>query len=215
MAFRISSALRVFVLLGAVLLSACTSEMRRDLGLEHQEPEVQTLTASAATTIDPETLVIREPRIGELHLSKCLRRARQCGAPAANAYCRSKGYEHAQSFELSYPGQRGPTVSLADGRQCTGLCGSFNEITCKNRLERTFVNPQLRGAPLDSCRRFGAECGLPAAKAFCRTQGFSNAVEFGVYEPGVRARTEVLVGSRRSCEGETCGAFRFIRCSRV
>lgn len=77
--------------------------------------------------------------------------------------------------------------------------------------ERLFRRPRTRGYPLDWCYRFGDQCNLRAASAYCRRQGYGRAIGAATY---VARATRVHVGGRicRTTRGRTCRAYRLIRC---
>ena len=74
----------------------------------------------------------------------------------------------------------------------------------------TLNQPQINGIPLDWCVNWGVNCGSPAADNYCRSQGYARSIGFSTYAPG---RTYVL-GDRRTCDNNTCGAFMHIDCER-
>lgn len=78
-------------------------------------------------------------------------------------------------------------------------------------IVKTFLNPKLRGFPVDHCLSFGQQCDQPAADFFCRSQGFAKAVGFAVQ---VFTDTELLTGSRSHCSSNPpgCGAFTSVTC---
>jgi hypothetical protein len=73
-----------------------------------------------------------DPIAGSLPLDGCLHFARECGEPAASAWCASKGLGKATDFKgyRTVP----QTYVLGDGTACisgpTGSCGTFTSITC-------------------------------------------------------------------------------------
>jgi hypothetical protein len=68
---------------------------------------------------------------------------------------------------------------------------------------------------LDFCRDWGAQCGKPAADAFCRqVDGGARprAADFAEWkESGQHAHT-VIISTRDSCELQRCSAFAYIVC---
>jgi hypothetical protein len=83
-------------------------------------------------TRSPRAQVFADPMAGSLPLDGCLYFARECGEPAASAWCASKGLGRATEFT----GYRNvpQTQVLGDGKVCTagpsGVCGTFTSITC-------------------------------------------------------------------------------------
>ena len=43
---------------------------------------------------------------------------------------------------------------------------------------RTYFNPQVHGKPVDLCMSDRASCGKPSADAWCRDNGFAEALVF-------------------------------------
>ncbi|MBI2718923.1 MAG: hypothetical protein HY245_04700 [Rhizobiales bacterium] len=73
---------------------------------------------------------------------------------------------------------------------------------------RNFFNPGFDGARLDSCLSSASDCGKPAADAFCRREGFSEALIFQ-REPASLTRR---LGNGQACTGPSCTGFRQIKC---
>lgn len=73
---------------------------------------------------------------------------------------------------------------------------------------RNYFAPQLDGTRLDACLAGENSCGKPAADAFCKTQGFAQALTFQ-REAGASTRR---LDSGQICEGESCTAFKQIKC---
>ena len=68
------------------------------------------------------------PRIGGGRLDWCLQWSAACGKPAADAYCRSRGFAGALNFSKATG--VGRTV-LISGTGCNGAtCAGFRHITC-------------------------------------------------------------------------------------
>jgi hypothetical protein len=73
---------------------------------------------------------------------------------------------------------------------------------------RNYFAPELDGARLDACLSGETTCGKPAADAFCKAQGFSEALIFQ-RETGVSTKR---LDSGEICEGGNCIAFKQIKC---
>jgi hypothetical protein len=82
----------------------------------------------------PAVIKFWEPKIGGLRLDWCKVWADQCGPPAANAYCQTKGYSHATSFaKASDIGAFAPTRVIGTGQVCSdAFCDGFAWINCAN-----------------------------------------------------------------------------------
>lgn len=74
---------------------------------------------------------------------------------------------------------------------------------------RNFFAPAVEGARLDACLSNANDCGKPAADAFCKVQGFENALIFQREPTAVPTRR---LASGEVCEGGSCTAFKQIKC---
>jgi len=97
------------------------------------------LTAGAAVG----ERVFDAPSVGGVRVDWCFAEARQCGQPAANAFCRSQGFGEASAFRRA-PGVR-PTRILGTGATCNGRCDGFETIWCVG--EAAVVGPKVVLAP--------------------------------------------------------------------
>ena len=72
---------------------------------------------------------------------------------------------------------------------------------------RNFFTPELDGKRLDSCLTDKGNCGKPAADAFCKKEGYDNALLF---------QREPVLSSLRfdggACTGSSCRSFKQIKC---
>jgi hypothetical protein len=73
---------------------------------------------------------------------------------------------------------------------------------------RNYFAPQWDGIRLDACLTAVSTCGKPAADAFCKAQGFTEALIFQ-RETGVSTKR---LHSGELCEGDSCTAFKQIKC---
>ena len=61
-------------------------------------------------------------------LDSCLTGATDCGKPAADAFCRTQGFDIALIFQREAAAQ---TIRIGNGASCTGPdCTSFRQIKC-------------------------------------------------------------------------------------
>jgi hypothetical protein len=74
---------------------------------------------------------------------------------------------------------------------------------------RNYFAPELDGARLDACLTGETSCGKPAADAFCKAQGFTEALIFQRETGGVPTKR---LDSGEICEGGGCTAFKQIKC---
>ncbi len=79
---------------------------------------------------------------------------------------------------------------------------------------RTFTRPRIGGMRLDWCRRFGSQCGRPAANAFCRSRGYRYAVSYAKANNIGRWTPTRVIGSGAVCAADYCDGFRYITCRR-
>jgi hypothetical protein len=73
---------------------------------------------------------------------------------------------------------------------------------------RNYFAPEWDGTRLDACLTIATTCGKPAADAFCKAQGFTEALIFQ-RESGVSTKR---LHSGELCEGDSCTAFKQIKC---
>jgi hypothetical protein len=94
------------------------------------------------------------------------------------------------------------------------MLGSAPYLSAQDE-SRIFPAPSVEGRRLDLCFVWGAQCGQPAADAFCQAQGFDAA---SVWEPendiGAATPTIVLTGGA-VCSHPDCDGFRTITCARA
>jgi len=81
----------------------------------------------------PTIKTFRRPKWRGNRLDWCLHWARDCGKPAANAYCRKRGFDAAVGFrKASNIGDRHPTRLITSGAVCDGPgCDGFRFIRCQ------------------------------------------------------------------------------------
>ena len=80
----------------------------------------------------PPTRTFAQPRLGGYRLDWCRLWGRQCGRPAADAFCRRQGFARASQFAIAHDiGHRTPTQIIGSGQVCDRrLCDGFNRIVC-------------------------------------------------------------------------------------
>jgi hypothetical protein len=69
--------------------------------------------------------------------------------------------------------------------------------------------PDREGIRIDWCRVWAANCGAPAADAFCQSQGMGNAVSFAVKAD---VPLTIVTSSKRICRHQGCEAFEWVDC---
>jgi hypothetical protein len=152
-------------------------------------------------------------------LDWCLNWGSDCGAPAANAWCKSKGYDGAEAFKL-WENVGKSTRVFGTGQVCDDeSCDSFKMIACSKGdapgdsgdgdAETTYKKPKIKGVRLDWCRDWGTNCGEPAALAFCKSKGDSEVVSFKMAPDIGKTR---VISTGQVCDDPTCDGFKQITC---
>ena len=169
-------------------------------------------------TIEPvaaQDKTYNQPRYRDTRLDWCLNWGTDCGKPAALAFCNRRRYADVVVFRAEKVGGSEPTRLIGSNQVCSGhdFCTAFAYITCTGPIpiNRVFANPVWKGHRLDVCLRWAADCGKPTADAFCRAQGYSDALQAEPdAEPGY-APTRVI-SSDQICTGPGCRGFGQIIC---
>jgi hypothetical protein len=77
---------------------------------------------------------------------------------------------------------------------------------------KTVERPMFNGHRLDWCANWGADCGKPAADAWCLAQGFAGAESFDK-APGIGEKSATrLIATGAVCDAATCDGFEEITC---
>jgi hypothetical protein len=151
----------------------------------------------------------RNPKAGRKRVVWCRHFGRECGGPAANTFCERSGKGSALGWKQAP--DVGPTYVLGDRKTCDDRsCDGFASITCSDDKYRTFDKPMVVGNRLDWCLRWGEQCGKPAARAFCESQGYSRARRF---ERAEDVGPTHVIGIRRHCADKGCDGFKSIQCA--
>lgn len=157
------------------------------------------------------------PRVGGNRLDWCREWAQNCGKPAADAFCRQRGFQRSSNHAIDHDiGLSQPTQIIGTGQVCNqNFCDGFRQITCVRAVSatRTFNHPRSGGYRLDWCREWAQNCGKPAADAFCRQRGFGRSVNLS-QDPdiGVSQPTRIIT-SGQICNQGFCDGFRSITCA--
>jgi len=140
----------------------------------------------------------------------------QCGKPAADAFCKSKGHLRASAWpQLANPGVK--TMTFSQNAVCNPQyhrCDTFAKITCvkKPKVVKVFSVPRHKGFYLDWCRVFEGQCGKPAAQAFCKSRGYKKVINFKKrnHAPG----KTMTISQNAVCNPQyhRCDTFKWIKC---
>jgi hypothetical protein len=84
--------------------------------------------APEATARPTPSRVFDNPTIAGKRVDRCLQYGFGCDQPAANIWCRSKGFTSATNWKTE---SVSPTYIQGDGQTCSFLCGGFSQITCE------------------------------------------------------------------------------------
>lgn len=175
-----------------------------------------------------------KPKVGIFRLDWCKVWAGQCGKPAADKFCQTRGFTQSNNFEEAVDiGASTPTVIITSGQQCADPgCDGFTFITCEKPDaapppppgpspgggggdERTYFKPKIGSYRLNYCETKGSGCGQDAADAFCDARGYDEASDFvqsSPVPPGVKPSR--FIGNNKLCKGPGCYAFNSITCER-
>jgi hypothetical protein len=146
-------------------------------------------------------------------LDWCLNWAADCGKPAADAWCKTKGFDDAKNIhKWENPGQQ--TRVIGSGQVCDDAeCDAFAQITCEKADsgddEETFHKPKYKGARLDWCLSWATDCGKPAADAYCDWKGYTKSTGFQIDENIGHTK---IISSGQLCDDPQCDGFKTISC---
>ena len=161
----------------------------------------------------------RKPRWKDQRLDWCFKWGTDCGQPAADHFCRRRRFSGAKDFRAEpNVGSYEPTRVAGTDQVCNQpWCTGFDYITCFGPLPHDQVfappawpleEPKYR---LDWCLNWERDCGKPAADAFCRANGFLEAI-FYEADSGVGTQPTILIGTNQICKEKFCTAFQIITC---
>ena len=148
-------------------------------------------------------------------LDICLQWGVNCGKPAADAYCQSRGYVKSAGHTIAQNvGAVTPTRLITTGAKCDqGFCDAFQTVTCwKPSPTQVFYQPKFMGNRLDICVDWGQGCGKPAADKYCQSKGFAQSAAFSIdYDIGLSQPTR-LQKTGAVCDQAYCDGFKAIKC---
>ena len=148
-------------------------------------------------------------------LDWCVNFEQGCGKPAADLWCKKKGYNQSSSF-VKRNAMTVPTMTIGQNAICNPSvhrCDSFVSIDCLESAH-VFHLPKTNGYRLDWCRHFENECGAPAAQTFCQKNGYPHLVSFQK-QSHLNIPTMTIV-SNAICNPKfhTCDSFTFVSCKK-
>lgn len=177
-----------------------------------------------------------KPKAGPYRVDWCKVWGGQCGKPAADYFCQTKGFlQSNDSQEDPNIGSLTPTIVQTSNQVCNGPeCDGFVYITCEKfdapppppplpppggggsgADEREYFKPKIKGYRLNYCETKGSGCGQDAADAFCDAKGYDEATDFDQSSPiPPGAKPSRFIGNGKFCKGPGCYAFNSITCER-
>ncbi len=150
---------------------------------------------------------INNPRVGNHALDLCRVWGKECGKPAADAYCRKHG--HYRAYRYGVAKDKPPTRIIDGGQVCNKpYCDRISWVECFSHS--VYNNPKVRGYALDYCREWAKNCGKPAAHAYCQSRGHKKAVSFKAKKN--KPPTRVIKGGQ-VCKAPHCDRIVQVTCS--
>ncbi len=176
---------------------------------------VTTLLSWTVTPAIAQDKTFNAPLYRDTRLDWCLTWGSNCGRAAADNFCNRHRFERALVFRAEVVGTSQPTRLIGTNQVCNrqAFCTAFAYITCTEPIPRSriFANPIWKGHRLDVCLQWGANCGKPAADAFCRSKGFSTA-QHAESDPEPGYASTRVISSDQVCTGPNCTGFQQIVC---
>lgn len=75
---------------------------------------------------------------------------------------------------------------------------------------RVIHNPTIRGVALDVCLTWAAQCGKPAADAYCRQAGYGASISYQVRHD---SPPTLVIGTGQTCTGSFCDRISQVVCA--
>lgn len=146
------------------------------------------------------------PKVKGQALDYCKKWGQGCGRPAADAYCRFKGYRRALRHRVKQNAP--PTRIISSGQICNAPgCDRIDWVACE--ADAVFKNPKVKNYALDLCKQWGKGCGKPAADAFCWSKGYRSSVDFAVRNDRPPTR---VIGTSQICNKPFCDRIVLVTC---
>ena len=108
-----------------------------------------------------------------------------------------------------------PGCRVAGRVACAILLGAALALSAQSASAteaQTFYEPAHDGHRIDACLNWGADCYQPAADAFCRSKGFTQAVRFRIAKDIGATHPTMVMGEGKLCDMPHCDGFEFIKC---
>jgi len=157
------------------------------------------------------TVVFTNPKVGGVALDWCKTWAVGCGKPAADYFCKVKGYNRAVYFQKE--ADIGYTRILKTNQICNSPgCDSFKFIRCKKSGYKRFIRPKYHGVALDWCYTWNNRCGKKAANEFCRWRGYHKGASGFKKENNIGYTKIMRTG--QICNMPGCDSFLYIDCKK-
>jgi len=108
--------------------------------------------------------------------------------------------------------------TMASDGTCVNMTGPYSQgypqTGYPGSQTQTFYAPAVGGNRVDWCLHWGAQCGEPAASAFCQRMGYDRATGWTIaHNIGAQAPTLVL-GDGAFCGQPGCDGFDRVTCTR-
>ena len=172
-----------------------------------------------------------EPQYKHLALDWCKSYTKDCGKPAADAYCVSQGYGSASKYSKAEDVEY-PTRVISDNHICDEAgCDSFASIVCEKAdpVEEntddyadggndyseggyeavTYDYPRAGKWHLDWCLSYQQNCGKPAADYYCKSKGHEGSSAFEIDSDFGKTR---VMKTGEKCTDQSCDGFKYITC---
>ena len=158
------------------------------------------------------------PTFNGARLDWCYAWSTGCGKQAADAFCKSKGFDNSTGFSMAADiGASTPTRLISTGAVCDqNFCDGFTFIDCVSAapMQQTFTKPKFQGNRLDWCFDWSAGCGEQAATAWCKTKGFAKASAWAMANDIGNVSPTRLIGTGAVCDQPFCDGFKWLVCQK-
>jgi hypothetical protein len=165
---------------------------------------ISAMTLVGATHAENQTF--GNPKVGAQRLDLCLNWG------TGKGFTTSAGHVVANNIGASTPTRLLTTGAVCDQDYCDG----FAQVTCFKpgapSPQQAYVKPKFNGMRLDLCVDWGVGCGLPAAKKYCESKGWTKVKNFVVANNIGASSPTRLIGTGAVCDQDFCDGFKVIIC---